>query len=118
MFFFVTGPQGTAAVGYVSFALVTFAPTLIVTFAPTHLTLLLPPKSTFAPTNVYHCPVRLNLRRYRGIQKILKSYRSTRICKFSRQKCRIYKFSRQKSAFELHDKTQCLALILSVQDIN
>ena len=41
-------------------------------------------------------PVRLNLRRYRGIQKILKSYRSTRICKFSRQKCCIYKFSRQK----------------------
>ena len=40
--------------------------------------------------------VRLNLRRYRGIQKILKSYRSTRICKFSRKKCRIYKFSRKK----------------------
>ena len=43
-----------------------------------------------------HEPVRLNLRRYRGIQKIWKSYRWTRICKFSRQKCRIYKFSRQK----------------------
>ena len=43
--------------------------------------------------------VRLNLRRYRGIQKIWKSYRWTRICKFSRQKCRIYKFSRQKLCF-------------------
>ena len=44
-------------------------------------------------------PVRLNLRRYRGIQKIWKSYRWTRICKFSRQKCRIYKFLRQKLRF-------------------
>ena len=34
--------------GYVSFALVTFA--------PSHLTLLLPPKRTFAPTNLYHLP--------------------------------------------------------------
>ena len=82
-------------------------------------------------------PVRLNLRRYRGIQKIWKSYRWTRICKFSRQKCRIYKFSwqkcriykfsrqkcriykfsRQKLCFwTTWQKKQCLALIFSVQD--
>ena len=47
--------------GYVSFALVTFAPTLIVTFAPTHLTLLLPPRSTFAPTNLYHLTPNIKL---------------------------------------------------------
>ena len=51
----------------------------------------------FPPYAIFPLPaVRLNLRHYRGIQKILKSYRWTRICKFSRQKCRIYKFLRQK----------------------
>ena len=47
----------------------------------------------------YLQPVRLNLRRYRGIQQIIKSYWWTRICKFSRQKCRIYKFCDKNAVF-------------------
>ena len=43
-------------VGYVSFALGTFAPPLFDAFAPPHLTLLPPLKSTFAPPNLYQLP--------------------------------------------------------------
>ena len=71
------------------------------------ITLLFDTISTMLPSAIQYSTkktirlwaVRLNLRRYRGIQKIWKSYRWMRICKFSRQKCRIYKFSRQKLRF-------------------
>ena len=72
------------------------------------------------------CPVRLKLKRYRGIQQIIKSYRWTVFVNFCDKnavftnfcdKNAVYTSFRDKNcAFYYMTKTQCLALILSVQD--
>ena len=61
--------------------------------------------------------MRLNMWSYRGIHKILESYRWTRIDKFLRQKCRIYKFSRHKCRIYTFSRQKCRIYKFSQQKL-